>query len=165
MLVTTFGALKNNPDIGDQPVDIEDLVPILSHKRGSEGIFAPYNYLISNAYRKYLKELISQVPIPEKDEGFTKPGPYIYEMLKSLNITHETLPKLIGTVEEAAVLLDEEKQRTATSAGSKLGIIVDMLKLIFRENGSNHADDYRVHVQELEQNSTDVIKGFSKLKE
>ncbi|CAF2209350.1 unnamed protein product [Brassica napus] len=181
MLVTTFGALKNNPDIGDQPVDIEDLVPILSHKRGSEGIFAPYNYLISNAYRKhknvynlrqqemtsprtlrillYFKELISQVPIPEKDEGFTKPGPYIYEMLKSLNITHETLPKLIGTVEEAAVLLDEEKQRTATSAGSKLGIIVDMLKLIFRENGSNHADDYRVHVQELEQNSTDVIKG------
>ncbi|KAF2606742.1 hypothetical protein F2Q68_00046759, partial [Brassica cretica] len=195
-------------------------------------LFAPYNYLISNAYRKYLKvnwnssilifdeahnlenlcadsasfdlpsallsaciseaqecvrlasarndesanpenfallkglllklqELISQVPIPEKDEGFTKPGPYIYEMLKSLNITHETAPQLIGTIEEAAVLLDEEKQRTATSAGSKLGIIVDMLKLIFRENGSNHADAYRVHVQELEQNSTDVIKGFT----
>lgn len=80
-------------------------------------------------------------------------------MLKSLKITHETAPQLIGTIEEAAVLLDEEKQRTATSAGSKLGIIVDMLKLIFRENGSNHADDYRVHVQELEQNSTDVIKG------
>lgn len=93
-----------------------------------------------------LQELISQVPIPEKDEGFTKPGPYIYEMLKSLKITHETAPQLIGTIEEAAVLLDEEKQRTATSAGSKLGIIVDMLKLIFRENGSNHADDYRVSV-------------------
>ena len=91
-----------------------------------------------------LQELISQVPIPEKNEGFTKPGPYIYEMLKSLNITHETAPQLIGTIEEAAVLLDEEKQRTATSAGSKLGIIVDMLKLIFRENGSNHADAYRV---------------------
>lgn len=36
---------------------------------------------------------------------------------------------------------------------------MDMLKLIFRENGSNHAEDYRVHLQELEHNSTDVIKG------
>ncbi|ESQ26992.1 hypothetical protein EUTSA_v10018072mg [Eutrema salsugineum] len=238
--------LKHNPHIGDEPVDIEDLVNIGKDSgpcpyyitreihKDVDILFAPYNYLISNAYRKYLKvnwnnsvlifdeahnleslcadsasfdlpsvllsaciseaqecvelasarrgslndgsmnpenfailkglllklqELISKVPIPKREEGFTKPGPYIYEMLKSLNITHETAPKLIGTVEEAAMLLDEEKQRTATNAGSKLEIIVDMLKLIFRENGSNHADVYRVHVQELEQNSTDVIKG------
>lgn len=91
-----------------------------------------------------LQELIYKVPILKRDQGFTKPGPYIYEMLKSLNITHETAPKLIGTVEEAAVLLEEEKQRTATNAGSKLEIIADILKLIFRENGSNHADVYRV---------------------
>uniref|UniRef100_M4F2A5 ATP-dependent helicase C-terminal domain-containing protein n=1 Tax=Brassica campestris TaxID=3711 RepID=M4F2A5_BRACM len=91
----------------------------------------PENFAILRGLLLKLQELISQVPIPEKDEG---------------------LPSL-------GLLLDEEKQRTATSAGSKLGIIVDMLKLIFRENGSNHADDYRVHVQELEQNSTDVIKG------
>ncbi|CAH8337055.1 unnamed protein product [Eruca vesicaria subsp. sativa] len=238
--------LQNNPDIGHEPVDIEDLVNIgkvsgpcpyyLTREvhKDVDILFTPYNYLISNSYRNYLKvnwnssvlifdeahnleglcansasfdlpsvllsaciseaqecvelasarrgslddestnpenfvilkglllklqELISEVPIPKKDEGFTKPGPYIYEMLRSLNITHETAPKLIGTVEDAAVLLDEEKQRTSTNAGSKLGIIVDMLKLIFRENGSNHADVYRVHVQELEQNSTDVIKG------
>lgn len=92
-----------------------------------------------------LQDLISEVPIPKKDEGFTKPGPYIYEMLESLNITHETARKLIGTVEEAAVLLDEEKQRTVTNAGSKLGIIADMFKLIFRENGRNYADVYRVN--------------------
>ncbi|KAF3515488.1 hypothetical protein DY000_02062050 [Brassica cretica] len=238
--------LKHNPQIGDEPVDIEDLVNI---GKGSgpcpyyitrevhkdvDILFAPYNYLISNAYRKHLKvdwsnsvlifdeahnlegicadsasfdlpsfhlsaciseaqecvelasarrgslndgstnpetfailkglllklqELISKVPIPKKDEGFTKPGPYIYEMLETLNITHETAPKLIGTVEEATVLLDEEKQRTGTNAGSKLEIIVDMLKLIFRENGSSHADVYRVHIQEHEQNPTDIIKG------
>ncbi|KAL0866039.1 hypothetical protein Bca101_045157 [Brassica carinata] len=238
--------LKHNPDIGDEPVDIEDLVNI---GKGSgpcpyyitrevhkdvDILFAPYNYLISNAYRKFLKvdwnncvlifdeahnleglcadsasfdlpsfhlsaciseaqecvelasarrgslndasmnpenfailkglllklqELISKVPIPKRDEGFTKPGPYIYEMLQSLNITHETAPKLIGTVEEATVLLDEEKLRKGTNAGSKLEIIVDMLKLIFRENGSSHADVYRVHIQEHEQNSNDIIKG------
>ncbi|XP_010473004.1 PREDICTED: regulator of telomere elongation helicase 1-like [Camelina sativa] len=238
--------LKHNPHIGDEPVDIEDLVNIGKDSgpcpyyitrevhKDVDIIFAPYNYLISNGYRKYLKvnwndsvlifdeahnleslcadsasfdlpsvllsaciseaqecvelaaarrnslndvsvnpetfailkglllklqELISKVPIPKKDEGFTKPGPYIYEMLKSLNITHETAPKLIGTVEEAAVFLEEEKQQTATNSGSKLEIIADMLKLIFRENGSNHADVYRVHVQELEQSPTDVIKG------
>lgn len=95
-----------------------------------------------------LQELISKVPIPKRDEGFTKPGPYIYEMLETLNITHETAPKLIGTIEEATVLLDEEKQRTGTNAGSKLEIIVDMLKLIFRENGSSHADVYRVSAKQ-----------------
>lgn len=72
----------------------------------------------------------------------------MYEMLKGLNITHETAPKLIDTVEEATVLLDEEKQRTGTNTGSKLEIIVDMLKLIFRENGSSHADVYRVSVKQ-----------------
>lgn len=92
-----------------------------------------------------LQELISQVPIPDKDEGFTKPGPYIYEMLKTLDITHDTAFQLIGTLEEAAVLLDEEKQPTVTNGASNLGILVDMLKLIFRENGSNHAEDYRVN--------------------
>ncbi|CAA7025798.1 unnamed protein product [Microthlaspi erraticum] len=238
--------LKQNPHIGDEPVDIEDLVNIGKDSgpcpyyitrelhKDVDILFAPYNYLISNAYRKFLniswndgvlifdeahnleslcadsasfdlpsvllsaciseaqecvqlaaarrgslndesmnpenfailkglllklQELISKVPIPKRDEGFTKPGPYIYEMLKSLNITHETAPKLIGTVEEAAVLLAEEKQRTATNVGSKLEIIVDMLKLIFRENGSNHADVYRVHIQEIEQSSNDVMKG------
>ncbi|XP_033131444.1 regulator of telomere elongation helicase 1 homolog isoform X2 [Brassica rapa] len=238
--------LKNNSHIGDEPVDIEDLVNI---GKGSgpcpyyitrevhkdvDILFTPYNYLISNAYRKHLKvdwnssvlifdeahnlegicadsasfdlpsfhlsaciteaqecvelasarrgslndgstnpenfailkglllklqELISKVPIPKRDEGFTKPGPYMYEMLKGLNITHETAPKLIDTVEEATVLLDEEKQRTGTNTGSKLEVIVDMLKLIFRENGSSHADVYRVHIQEHEQNPTDIIKG------
>ncbi|KAJ0256732.1 Regulator of telomere elongation helicase 1 [Hirschfeldia incana] len=238
--------LKHNSHIGDEPVDIEDLVNI---GKGSgpcpyyitrevhkdvDILFTPYNYLISNAYRKHLKvdwnnsvlifdeahnleglcadsasfdlpsfhlsaciteaqecvklasarrgslndgstnpenfailkglilklqELISKVPIPKRDEGFTKPGPYIYEMLKSLNITHETAPNLIGILEEATVLLDEEKLRTGTNAGCKLELIVDMLKLIFRENGSSHADVYRVHVQEHEQNSSDMIKG------
>lgn len=94
-----------------------------------------------------LQELISKVPIPRRDEGFTKPGPYIYEMLKSLNITHETAPNLISTLEEATVLLDE-KLRKGTNAGSKLEIIVDMLKLIFRENGSSHADVYRVSAKQ-----------------
>ncbi|WZZ05552.1 hypothetical protein YC2023_091473 [Brassica napus] len=199
--------LKNNSHIGDEPVDIEDLVNI---GKGSgpcpyyitrevhkdvDILFTPYNYLISNAYRKHLKvDWNSSVLIFDEahnlegicadsasfdlpsfhlsaciteaqecvelaDEGFTKPGPYIYELLETLNITHETAPKLIVTVEEATVLLDEEKQRTGTNTGSKLEIIVDMLKLIFRENGSSHADVYRVHIQEHEQNPTDIVKG------
>lgn len=67
-----------------------------------------------------LQELISQVPIPDKDEGFTKPGPYIYEMLKTLDITHDTAFQLIGTLEEAAVLLDEEKQPTVTNGAKQI---------------------------------------------
>lgn len=195
--------LKNNPDVGDEPVDMEDLVNIGKDSgpcpyyitrevhKDVDILFAPYNYFISNAYSKYLKvdwnnsvlifdeahnldslcsdsasfdlpsvllsaciseaqecvqlasarwdeftnsdnfallkglllklqELISQVPIPDKDEGFTKPGPYIYEMLKTLDITHETAFQLIGTLEEAAVLLDEEKQPTVTNGAKQI---------------------------------------------
>ncbi|CAN8233359.1 unnamed protein product [Cochlearia groenlandica] len=141
--------------------EAQECVELAATRRGSlnDGSMNPENFAILKGLLLKLQELISKVPIPKRDDGFTKPGPYIYEMLQSLNITHETAPKLIGTVEEAAVLLDEEKQRTANSVVSKLEIIADMLKLIFRENGSNHADVYRVHVQEVEQNSTDFIKG------
>jgi regulator of telomere elongation helicase 1 len=59
--------LKHNPHIGDEPVDIEDLVNIGKDSgpcpyyitrelhKDVDIIFAPYNYLISNGYRKFLK--------------------------------------------------------------------------------------------------------------
>ncbi|XP_010538012.1 PREDICTED: regulator of telomere elongation helicase 1 [Tarenaya hassleriana] len=239
--------LKHNSHLGEEPIDIEDLINIGKEsgpcpyyvtrelQKDVDILFAPYNYLIDHGYRKYLKinwnnsilifdeahnleslcadaasfdfpsahlsaciseaqecvelaaarrdsyndvsvkpenfailkgiflklqELISKLPIKKRDEGFTKPGPYIYEMLEGLNITHKTAPKLIATLEEAVVLLEEEKQRKAKSnAGSRLETFAEILKLIFRADGGDHADFYRVHVQELEPNATDMVKG------
>jgi regulator of telomere elongation helicase 1 len=47
------------------------------------------------------------VPIESKELGFTKPGPYIYELLADLNIKHDTATMLIDIIDEAAVLLEE----------------------------------------------------------
>lgn len=54
-----------------------------------------------------LEKRISEVPIESKELGFTKPGPYIYELLADLNITQKTATMLIDITEEACLLLEE----------------------------------------------------------
>ncbi|KAK8630059.1 hypothetical protein V6N13_078870 [Hibiscus sabdariffa] len=240
--------MKSNPHIGDEPIDIEDLVNI-GRKNGPcpyyvsrelhkavDILFAPYNYLIDREYRKSLsiewnksilifdeahnlegicadaasfdltsglltaciseakncvdlavgrqeesndgsrnpdnfailralllklQKRIAEVPIESKELGFTKPGPYIYELLADLNITHETASKLIDIIEDATLLLEEDKKHDAKGSGSRLESIGNILKSIFRDKGNRHADSYRVHVQEAEVNASDIFKGKS----
>ncbi|KAK8503390.1 hypothetical protein V6N12_034785 [Hibiscus sabdariffa] len=240
--------MKSNPHIGDEPIDIEDLVNI-GRKNGPcpyyvsrelhkavDILFAPYNYLIDREYRKSLsiewnksilifdeahnlegicadaasfdltsglltaciseakncvdlavgrqeesndgsrnpdnfailralllklQKRIAEVPIESKELGFTKPGPFIYELLADLNITHETASKLIDIIEDATLLLEEDKKHDAKGSGSRLESIGNILKSIFRDKGNRHADSYRVHVQEAEVNATDIFKGKS----
>ncbi|KAM7511201.1 hypothetical protein LguiB_010076 [Lonicera macranthoides] len=47
------------------------------------------------------------LPIESKELGFTKPEPYIYELLADLNTTKKTATMLIDIIEEAALLLEE----------------------------------------------------------
>lgn len=47
------------------------------------------------------------MPIDSKELGFTRPGPYIYELLGDLNITYETSNMLMDTIDQAADLLEE----------------------------------------------------------
>lgn len=54
-----------------------------------------------------LEKRISEVPIESKELGFTKPGPYIYELLGDLNIKHDTATMLVDIIDEAVVLLEE----------------------------------------------------------
>ncbi|XP_022714945.1 regulator of telomere elongation helicase 1 homolog isoform X2 [Durio zibethinus] len=240
--------MKNNPHIGDEPLDIEDLVNIgrrfgpcpyyVSRElhKFVDIVFAPYNYLIDRDYRRSLnlewensilifdeahnlesicadaasfdlssglltaciseakncvdlavgrreesndksrnpdnfailralllklQKRIAEVPIESKELGFTKPGPYIYELLSDLNITHETASNLIDIIEDAAVLLEEDKQQDAKGSGCRLESISSILKSIFRDKGNGHAHCYRVHVREDEVNATDIFKGKS----
>ncbi|XP_020535309.1 regulator of telomere elongation helicase 1 homolog isoform X1 [Jatropha curcas] len=238
--------VRQNPQIGDEPVDIEDLVNI-GRRSGPcpyyisrelhkvvDILFAPYNYLIDRSYRRSLKidwnnsilifdeahnleslcadaasfdlsaglltaciseakscinlsvarreelndksrnpdnfailkamllkleKRIAEVPIESKDLGFTKPGPYIYELLADLNITHETVSKLTDLIEEAALLLEEDKQQRAKDTTCRLESIADILKIIFKEKNNAHANFYRVHVREVEANAFDALKG------
>ncbi|OAY36775.1 regulator of telomere elongation helicase 1 homolog isoform X10 [Manihot esculenta] len=238
--------VRLNPHLGDEPVDIEDLVNIGKRfgpcpyyvskelHKVVDILFAPYNYLIDRSYRRSLKidwencilifdeahnleslcadaasfdlssglltaciseakscidlsvarreesndksgnpdnfailkaillkleKRIAEVPIGSKELGFTKPGPYIYELLADLNITHETASKLTGIIEEAALLLEEDKQRRANGTVCRLESIGNILKIIFREKDNAHANFYRVHVQEVEASASDALKG------
>ncbi|WCJ40717.1 hypothetical protein M5689_021626 [Euphorbia peplus] len=120
----------------------------------------PDNYAILKAILLKLEKRIAEVPIESKDLGFTKPGPYIYELLADLNITYETAPKLIEIVEQAALLLEEDKQMTDKGTLSRLEIIGDILNIIFRDKRNAHANSYRVHVQEVvEAGGSDSVKG------
>ncbi|GAV72683.1 DEAD_2 domain-containing protein/Helicase_C_2 domain-containing protein [Cephalotus follicularis] len=238
--------VKHNPHLGDEPIDIEDLVNI-GRRSGPcpyyisrelhkvvDILFAPYNYLIDRGNRKSLtidwdnsilifdeahnleslcadaasfdlhsgiltaciseaktcidlsvarreeandkshnpdnfailralllklEKRIADVTIKTKELGFTQPGPYIYELLADLNITHETASKLIDTIEEAVVLLEEDKLQKSKGTVCRLESFSDILKIIFRDKGNAHAEYYRVHVQEVEKSAADVFTG------
>ncbi|KAI8020505.1 hypothetical protein LOK49_LG04G02653 [Camellia lanceoleosa] len=249
--VTEF--MKENPSIGDQPIDIEDLVNIgkscgacpyyMSRElhKVADIVFAPYNYLIDRGNRKSLsirwnnsilifdeahnleslcadaasfdlpsgilttciseakncidlsiarreisndkscnpdnfailralllklEKRIAEIPIESKELGFTKPGPYIYELLADLNVTHKTATKLINIIEEATLLLEEDANATDSGGPHKVKGTVcrlesmgDILGIIFRDGGRAHAEYYRFHVQEVEASATAAFKG------
>lgn len=245
--------MKSNPCLGDEPLDIEDLVNIgrssgpcpyyVSRElhKNVDILFAPYNYLIDRGNRKSLsldwtnsilifdeahnleslcadaasfdlpsgllttciseakncidlsasrrdksndkscnpddfailralllklEKRIAEVSIESKELGFTKPGPYIYELLADLNITHDTVTKLTDIIDEATLLLEEGENSTDGGVRQKtkgitcrLETMNDILKTIFRDSGNPHAKFYRVHVQDIESNASDVFKG------
>ncbi|GAB4842166.1 Regulator of telomere elongation helicase 1 [Ancistrocladus abbreviatus] len=221
--------LKTNPHLGDEPIDIEDLVNLgrscgpcpyyVSRElhKVVDILFAPYNYLIDRGYRDSLsiewknsilifdeahnlesicadaasfdlpsslltacigeakncidlsirrrerenssdkacnpdnfailralllklEKRIAEVQIESKELGFTKPGPYMYELLADLNITNKTASKLIGIIEEAALLLEEDangstephEMRGSTCRLESMG---EILRIIFRDGG------------------------------
>ncbi|CAI9114101.1 OLC1v1014741C1 [Oldenlandia corymbosa var. corymbosa] len=245
--------LSMNPGLGDEPIDIEDLVNIgrssgpcpyyLSRDlhKSVDILFAPYNYLIDRGNRKtlkiawdnsvlifdeahnleglcadaasfdlpeslldaciaeaedcialsdrrdnsndksckpedfkllkgllrILKEKVAQIPIQSKELGFTKTGPYIYELLSELNITPDTATVLIDTIDQATILIEEGSNSTkdgergpdkAEGTICRLESMGDILRLIFRDDNS-HAKYYRVHVREVEGKSFDGLKG------
>ncbi|XP_075664293.1 regulator of telomere elongation helicase 1 homolog [Castanea sativa] len=238
--------MKKNPHLGDEPIDIEDLVNVgrrfgpcpyyVSRElhKVADILFAPYNYLIDRNLRKILnvdwnnsilifdeahnleslsadaasfdlpswlltaciseakncidlsiarreesndksqnpdnfailkalllklEKRIAEVPIQSKEMGFTRPGPYIYELLADLNVTHETTSMLTNIIDDAAVLLEEENHNNSKGTVCRLESINDILHLIFRDKGNAHAKFYRVHVQELEASAADGLKG------
>ncbi|KAI7986223.1 hypothetical protein LOK49_LG14G01877 [Camellia lanceoleosa] len=126
----------------------------------------PDNFAILRALLLKLEKRIAEVPIESKEFGFTKPGPYIYELLADLNITYKTATMLIGTIEDAIMLLEEDANVTDGGGPHKMKGTVcrldsmgDILKIIFRDGGRAHAQYYRLHVQEVEASAAAAFKG------
>lgn len=94
-----------------------------------------------------LEKRIAEVSIQSKEMGFTMPGHYMYEFLAELNITQETASKLIDIIEEAVVLIQEDKELQGQGSGCRLETISDILKTVFRDEGNGHAAYYRVRLK------------------
>ncbi|XP_048493386.1 regulator of telomere elongation helicase 1 homolog isoform X3 [Beta vulgaris subsp. vulgaris] len=249
-LTTDF--VKSNPQIGDEPIDIEDLVNIgrscgpcpyyVSREliKCVDILFAPYNYLIDRAYKDSLgiewnssilifdeahnlesicadaasfdlpstllsaciseakncidisirrrdvekssdnnsnpdnfailralllklEKRIAEVPIESKELGFTRPGPYMYELLADLNVTSKTANMLTGIIEEAVLLLEEDangmESKDSHGTTCRLQTMSDILKTIFRDGNTSHAKYYRVHVQERLTSDSNAFRG------
>ncbi|KAI3521617.1 hypothetical protein L1887_11088 [Cichorium endivia] len=136
---------------------------VVRRDQSNDKSYNPDNFAILKALLLKLEKRINEVTIDSKELGFTKPGPYIYELLGELNITHKTATMLIDTIEDATVLLEEDAktsdaQKTKGTV-NRLESIADILKIIFKNDGNTHAKYYRVHVQEVEVKSTDTFKG------
>ncbi|PSR96116.1 Regulator of telomere elongation helicase [Actinidia chinensis var. chinensis] len=126
----------------------------------------PDNFAILRALLLKLEKRIAEVPIESKELGFTKPGPYIYDLLADLNITYKTATMLIGIIEEATLLLEEDANGTHGGGPHKMqGTICrlesmgDILRIIFRDGGQTHAEYYRFHVQEVEASAASSFRG------
>lgn len=91
-----------------------------------------------------LEKRIAEVHIESKELGFTKPGPYIFELLADLNITQKTASKLKSIIADAATLLEEENQEKSTGTICRLDSIKDILDIVFKDGGTSHAKYYRV---------------------
>ncbi|XP_024958342.2 regulator of telomere elongation helicase 1 homolog isoform X6 [Citrus sinensis] len=142
--------------------EAKNCIDISSTRRGqsSDETLNPDNFAILRALLLKLEKRIAEVPINSKELGFTKPGPYIYELLADLNITQETAYKLIDIVEVAAELLQEDKlQNKKSTTACRIESISNILKIIFRDKGTAHSAYYRVHVREADANAADVLKG------
>ncbi|XP_011072337.2 regulator of telomere elongation helicase 1, partial [Sesamum indicum] len=139
---------------------------ITRREKSSDKSCNPDNFAILRALLLKLEKRIAEVPIESRELGFTKPGPYIYELLAELNITQKTANMLTDIIDKACALLEEDASTNESGGSNKINGNVfrlesmgDILRLIFKDNSNAHAHYYRVHVQEVEASATDAFRG------
>ncbi|CAL4975503.1 unnamed protein product [Urochloa decumbens] len=166
----SFDLLPNN--LTACIAEAHECIKLCSAKRAIENSsdkqFDPENYAILKALLMALEKKVGELVIESKEFGYTKAGSYIYDFLSELNITSDTSKKLIETIDCASLLL-EEGNSAETGSGvqakatvSRLESIRDILDIIFRGGGQNHAKYYRFHVNESQQTSGDALKVLGK---
>ncbi|KAI3863649.1 hypothetical protein MKW92_053648 [Papaver armeniacum] len=136
-------------------------------EQSNEKSLNPDNFAILKALLLKLEKRIAEVSIDSKEVGFTRPGPYIYELLAELNITYETSNMLIDTIENASLLLEDAESATESGSNTnkqksttacRLESMSDILKTIFNNGEMAHSKSYRVHVQEVEAYGSESVK-------
>ncbi|KAI5070881.1 hypothetical protein GOP47_0013132 [Adiantum capillus-veneris] len=113
----------------------------------------PENFAILKALLLELDKRISEVPL-SSDMGFTKPGPHIFDFLADIKINHDTITMLLDTIDNATNLLEDDanagsvKLHKRPGSSSRLQLLRDALRIVFRGNDQSHARCYRFHIHE-----------------
>ncbi|XP_057536046.1 regulator of telomere elongation helicase 1 homolog isoform X2 [Amaranthus tricolor] len=154
LLSACISEAKNCIDISIKRRDLE---------KSSDKSSNPDNFAILRALLLKLEKRIAEVPIESKELGFTRPGPYMYELLSDLNVTSATASMLTGIIEEAVLLLEEDangvESKASHGTSCRLENMGDILKMIFRDGDTSHAKYYRVHVQERLTADSNAFRG------
>ncbi|CAJ2661269.1 unnamed protein product [Trifolium pratense] len=135
--------------------EAQSCVDFLIETRNKSTSHEQDDFAILKALLLKLEKRIAEVYIESKELGFTKPGPYMFELMADLNITHTTAADLMDKIKDASDLLEEK----STGTICRLETIKDILDIIFRDGGTSHAKYYRVHVKEAEAWSANGSKG------
>ncbi|KAH7331577.1 hypothetical protein KP509_20G041000 [Ceratopteris richardii] len=113
----------------------------------------PENFAILKALLLELDKRINDVPL-SSDMGFTKPGAHIFEFLADIKINSDTINMLLDTIDNATNLLEDEtnigsvKLNKRPGNASRLQVLRDALRVVFRGKDKSHAACYRLHIHE-----------------
>ncbi|XXQ39088.1 Helicase ATP-binding domain-containing protein [Plasmodiophora brassicae] len=105
-----------------------------------------------------LEKLIANIPITDRTLGFTREGPYIFDILGKVGILegdHERLHQLLDNL----ILVCRERK----DPDCGLRQLRDALSIAFRAGRASSAKQYRVHIhEESGERSARPSKGFSR---
>ncbi|KAK2149282.1 hypothetical protein LSH36_457g01025 [Paralvinella palmiformis] len=168
-------------DIAAAIRDINELSEKLQHLYGSEASsfdvtggmegaaqdFTLEEVLQLKAQILHLEEEIDGIQLARQDQGITKPGSFIFEILSKVNLTFETKTAVLDLMDKiVSFLANDSSSSVFSSKGNGLSKFADIVKIVFSHppaeytNLTSHqqavSKHYKVHIQE------EVKKSFAK---
>ncbi|CAB3987407.1 regulator of telomere elongation helicase 1-like isoform X1 [Paramuricea clavata] len=106
-----------------------------------------------------LEEEIHNI-ISSSSQGITKPGSYIFELLRKVKITHETEKQILDQIEKVCTFLVANQTSGLKQKQFLLSKFADALKIVFQNSAPTESDNedisryYKVHIQEQDNDNS-----------
>ncbi|CAG2219451.1 RTEL1 [Mytilus edulis] len=138
----------------------QSLVEMTDSSTMPEPEFTLEDLLRLKATLKDLENKIDEIPVPSNGKGVTKPGMFIFELLRNVSIGFDTKNFLIELLDKIINYVSQDALTGFSTKGAGLTKVCDILKIIFcrdlSDGGSMQlhmaelAKSYKVHIQKTE---------------
>ncbi|XP_076079932.1 regulator of telomere elongation helicase 1-like isoform X1 [Mytilus galloprovincialis] len=138
----------------------QSLVEMTDSSTMPEPEFTLEDLLRLKATLKDLENKIDEIPVPNNGKGVTKPGMFIFELLRNVSIGFDTKNFLIELLDKIINYVSQDGLTGFSTKGAGLTKVCDILKIIFcrdlSDGGSMQlhmaelAKSYKVHIQKTE---------------